>query len=152
MPPASMPPNTPRIDTLRKYGVRRSMPLPTTVQDRETSGISAIKKARPTTPVITLLVSLRRTSPWVSSSRVVGRRTAVDCSRTAMSVRSRVLAAPCDDPPGSQVDNERDDEERETGRDQRADAERVGLGELVGDVGRDRLVPAGPEQGEGVRE
>src|SRR5665811_111652 len=63
MPPASMPPNTPRIDTLRKYGVRRSMPLPTTVQDRETSGISAIKKARPTPPVIALLVSLRRTSP-----------------------------------------------------------------------------------------
>src|SRR3954454_1621391 len=45
---------------------------------------------------------------------------------------------PGDDQPGDHVDDEGDPEEHEAGRDQRVDVDARGLGELEGDVGRDR--------------
>src|SRR3712207_3489739 len=144
MPPASMPPNTPRMDTVRKYGVSRSRPLDTTVHETETSGTSAMRNAVSTRPVATRSVTRRRRSVPANMSRVCseGSGVAAEASgvRVVMSVRPREVLAARDDRAGGHVDRQGDDEQREAGGDEHAHARGVGLRELQRDVRRDGLV------------
>src|SRR4051794_28900694 len=63
------------------------------------------------------------------------RPSAARCSRSCRTVPE--LAATVDDPPGRHVDHQGDGEQHQTGGDQRAPADVVGLPEGVGDVGGD---------------
>src|SRR3712207_3274169 len=154
MPPASMPPKTPRMEWSRKYGVSRPMPFATTVHETEISGTSATRNAATTRPVATRSVIRRRRSVPASMARVSawGSGTArVSGVSVVMSVGPREVLAARDDRAGGHVDRQGDDEQREPRGDQGADAQRVRLRELQGDVRRDGLVLAGLEQMEGVQ-
>src|SRR6478736_7190765 len=154
MPPASMPPNTPRMELSRKYESSRPMPRDTTVQVSDSSGIIASTKAPMISTRIVRSVRRRRRSVAWSASRSdapagVG---AVGVGVVVMSVRPREVLAPRDDRAGGHVHGQGDDEQGQAGGDQRRDAGLVRLRELRRDVGGDRLLLAGGEQLERVEE
>src|SRR5450830_1349211 len=132
MPPASMPPKTPRIVVVKKVPLRRLRPRLPTVQATETSGIIATAKAPVTSVVIRRSTNLRR--PRVFSNTSDARGVTAGAGRlgasVAISVGSREFLAPRDDPARGHVDGHRDDEEGQAGRDQDAHAGRVRIREL----------------------
>src|SRR6478736_8977909 len=130
MPPASMPPNTPRMELSRKYESSRPMPRDTTVQVSDSSGIIASTNAALISTRIVTSVRRRRRSVACSASRRDAPAGLVVVGVVVMSVRPREVLAPRDDRAGGHVHGQGDDEQGETGRDQRGDAGLVRLREL----------------------
>src|SRR6478609_10959757 len=127
------------------------MPFAMTLQMSETSGIIARTKAPQMSTRMMRSVRRRRGSTCPSrrrSSSVSGD----SVSLMAMSVRPREFLAPRDDAAGSEIDEQRDDEQRETGRDQGRATDVVRVVEPGRDVGGDGLLLARDEQLERVEQ